>query len=83
MALHVGVKNIYAIGWDSGDKVGEHFYKSETHLTSNRNFEYEMVQKGSGPLYNWLKDKGVNLHLVSKISALNEQIPRIELKDIE
>ena len=42
-----------------------------------------MVQKGSGPLYNWLKDKGVNLHLVSKISALNEQIPRIELKDIE
>jgi len=83
MALHIGVKDIYAIGWDSGDKVGEHFYKSKTHLTSNRNFEYEMVQKGSGPLYNWLKDKGVNLHLISKVSALNEQIPRIELKDIE
>tara|TARA_B000000557_G_scaffold226710_1_gene197284 strand:+ start:3173 stop:3943 length:771 start_codon:yes stop_codon:yes gene_type:complete len=83
MAVHVGIKNIYAIGWDSGDKVGEHFYKSKTHLTSNRNFEYEMVQKGSGPLYNWLRDKNVNLHLVSKVSALSEEIPRIELKDIK
>ena len=83
MALHVGVKNIYAIGWDSGSKAGEHFYDSKTHLTSNRNFEYEMVQKGSAPLYNWLKESGVNLHLVSKVSALSKQIPRIELKDIK
>lgn len=83
MALHVGVKDIYAIGWDSGNKVGEHFYNSDTHLTSNRDFEYEMVQKGSGPLYNWLKEKGINLHLVSKVSALDSQIPRISLKDIE
>ena len=83
MALHVGVKDIYAIGWDSGNKVGEHFYKSETHLTSNRNFEYEMVQKGSGPLYNWLKTNNVNLHLVSEVSALSDEIPRIKLKDIK
>jgi len=83
MALHVGVKEIYAIGWDSGDKVGEHFYKSKTHLTSNRNFEYEMVQKGSGPLYNWLKKNGVDLHLVSGVSALSAEIPRIKLKEIK
>jgi len=83
MALHVGVKDIYAIGWDSGAKAGEHFYDSKTHLTSNRNFEYEMVQKGSGPLYNWLKTKDVNLHLVSEISALSDEIPRIKLKDIK
>ena len=82
MAMHVGVKEIYAIGWDSGDKVGEHFYKSKTHLTSNRNFEYEMVQKGSGPLYNWLKKNGVDLHLVSGVSALSDEIPRIKLKEM-
>ena len=83
MAVHLGIKNIYAFGWDSGAKVGEHFYESPTHLTSNRNFEYEMVQKGSGPLYNWLKERGVNLKLVSQVSALDSQIPRINLKDIQ
>ena len=82
MAVHCGIKNIYAIGWDSGSKVGEHFYEGETHLTSNRNFEYEMVQKGSGPLYNWLKQRNINLRLVSKVSALSDEIPRIKLKDI-
>jgi len=82
MAVHIGIKNIYALGWDSGAKVGEHFYDGPTHLTSNRNFEYEMVQKGSGPLYNWLKARDVNLHLVSEVSALSEEIPRIRLGDI-
>ena len=82
MAVHLGVKNIYAFGWDSGKKVGEHFYDDPTHLTSNRNFEYELVQKGSGPLYNWLKKRNVNLHLVSQVSALSEEIPRIKLEEI-
>tara|TARA_E500000331_G_scaffold358567_1_gene426722 strand:- start:4090 stop:4866 length:777 start_codon:yes stop_codon:yes gene_type:complete len=82
MAVHTGVKNIYAFGWDSGAKVGEHFYDGATHLTSNRNFEYEMVQKGSGPLYNWLKTRDIGLHLVSEVSALSEQIPRIKLGDL-
>ena len=82
MAVHLGIKNIYAIGWDSGEKVGEHFYNEETHLTSNRNFEYELVQKGSGPLYNWLKERSIGLHLVSEVSALSNEIPRIKLKDI-
>jgi len=82
MAVHVGAKDIYAIGWDSGDKAGEHFYDDETHLTSNREFEYAMVQKASSPLYNWLKEQGVNLHLISKISALSDEIPRLNLKDI-
>ena len=82
MAVHLGIKKIYAFGWDSGAKVGEHFYDGPTHLTSNRNFEYEMVQKGSGPLYNWLRERDIDLHLVSEISALNEQIPRIKLEEI-
>jgi hypothetical protein len=84
MAVHVGAKNIYAIGWDSGaTTVGKHFYTEKTHLESNREFEYELVQKGSGPLYNWLKQQDVNLHLISDISALDKQIPRIKLEDIK
>ena len=82
MAVHLGVKNIYAIGWDTGKNVGEHFYKNATHLTSNRNFEYEMVQNGSGPLYNWLKTRDISLHLVSEVSALSKEIPRIKLEEI-
>ena len=82
MAVHLGIKDIYAFGWDSGSKVGEHFYDGPTHLTSNRNFEYELVQKGSGPLYNWLKGRNVNLHLVSEISALSDKIPRVKLEEI-
>jgi hypothetical protein len=82
MAVHLGVKNIYAIGWDTGTNIGEHFYKDATHLTSNRNFEYEMVQNGSGPLYNWLKTRDINLHLVSEVSALSSEIPRVKLEEL-
>lgn len=82
MAVHIGIKNIYAFGWDSGEIAGEHFYTESTHLTSNRNFEYELVQKGSGPLYNWLKEQDINLHLVSEISALSKEIPRVKLEEI-
>ena len=81
-AVHLGIKNIYAIGWDSGAKVGEHFYKEKTSLTSNRNFEYELVQEGSGPLYEWLQNKNINLYLISEVSALSEQIPRTTLESI-
>jgi len=82
MAVHLGIKNIYAIGWDTGEKVGEHFYKEETYLSDSRNFEYKMVQNGSGPLYNWLKEHGVNLHLISNVSSLSKEIPRIRLEDV-
>lgn len=82
MAVHVGAKNIYAIGWDSGNKTGEHFYNDKTHLDSNRTFEYEMVQNGSGPLYNWLQEKEIQLSLISETSALSDEIPRIKLEEV-
>ena len=82
MAVHLGVKNVYAIGWDTGDKIGEHFYKEKTCFSGSRDFEYKMVQKGSAPLYNWLKEHGVNLHLISNVSSLSKEIPRIGLEDV-
>lgn len=82
MAVHLGVKNIYAIGWDTGAKIGEHFYKEKTYFSGSRDFEYKMVQKGSEPLYNWLKEMGINLHLISEVSSLSDEIPRIKLENI-
>ena len=84
MAVHIGVKNIYAIGWDSGATTGKHFYDNKhLHLAGdNKEWDQRLIRNGSGPLYNWLKEQGITLHLISDVSALSDEIPRIKLEDL-
>lgn len=88
MALHVGVKNIFAIGLDGGTKWkksssqprrGIHLDSSPKtqHELDYKKWEFDLTHKGTGPLYDWLKKKNVNLSLISEVSNWHPKIPRV------
>jgi hypothetical protein len=90
-AVHLGVKNIYALGWDLSakniTKVDEynHFFGSTLDLLNRGDmldWEIGETRSASKELYYWLKSKGISLHLVSSQSSLYENIPRARLEDI-
>jgi len=88
MALHLGVKKIVALGWDlsyndpKSLKEYKHFY-GETENLFNRgdilSWEITETREASKDLYKWLKNKGVELELVSTQSTLYKEIPRVGL----
>ena len=93
MALHVGVKNIFAIGVDGGTKWqkssdqnrrGIHLDASPKtqHELDYKNWEIEITHKGTRPLYDWLKKKNINLFLISKVSNWHSKIPRVSVHQV-
>ena len=85
-AVHLGVNKITAIGWDINNAQTEdehkHFF-GDTNKLFNRgdvlDWEIEANQKASRELYNWLKEKDIELILASDKSSLYNGIPRINL----
>jgi len=88
MALHLGVKKIVVLGWDlsyndpKSLKEYKHFY-GETESLINRGdilaWEITETRETSEDLFKWLKNKGVELELVSNQSTLYDGIPRVNL----
>ena len=91
MAMHLGFKKIIAIGWDlSQDSPSEdnyeHFYGSTKSLINRGDilpWEIEVTRNATKELFYWLKDKGIELELLSDKSKLYENIPRVKFEDIK
>jgi len=88
MALHLGVKKIIALGWDlsnidpKNEKQYKHFYDENQKMSSKGDvlpWEISITCKASEPLYNWLNEKGVELEISSRKSALYKEIPRVRI----
>jgi len=88
MALHLGVKKIVALGWDlsyndpKSYKEYKHFYGGTDKLVNRGDilpWEITATREASEELFKWLKNKGVELELVSNQSTLYEEIPRVKL----
>ena len=92
MAVHLGVKNIYALGWDLNKtnitdvNKYDHFFGSTSELLNRGDmldWEIKETREVTKDVFYWLKEKGIGLHLVSDISALYEGIPRVKLEDTQ
>ena len=87
MAQHLGVKKIVALGWDLSkkdpkrDKDYKHFYEDKKMFNKGDILPWEIsiTCEASEALFYWLKEKGVELELVSNKSNLYENIPRVKL----
>jgi glycosyltransferase involved in cell wall biosynthesis len=85
-AVHLGVNKITAIGWDINnaqtEKEHQHFF-GDTDKLFNRgdvlDWEIEANQKASKDLFDWLKEKNIELVLASDKSSLYNGIPRVTL----
>ena len=87
-AIHLGVKNIFALGWDlSYNNIKDvdnykHFFGDTKNLFNRGDildWEIEANRQISKDLYYWLASKGINLYLASTQSSLYEGIPRVKL----
>ena len=82
-ALHLGVENIYTIGWDMenpGTTTSHHFYEDTNKIIRKPDLmkKDEIVRniEASKDVYNWLKQKGVNLYIGSEGSHVHSDVPR-------
>ena len=82
-ALHLGVNNIYTLGWDMespGTTTSHHFYKEDKKIIRRPDpmKQDEIVKNiaASKAAYKWLKQKGVNLYIGSEGSHVHSDVPR-------
>tara|TARA_R110000823_G_scaffold41229_3_gene108817 strand:- start:17899 stop:19977 length:2079 start_codon:yes stop_codon:yes gene_type:complete len=82
-ALHLGVENIYTIGWDMenpGTTTSHHFYEDTNKIIRKPDLmkKDEIVRniEASKDVHNWLKQKGVNLYIGSEGSHVHSDVPR-------
>ena len=83
---HLGVKNVYTIGWDlerPGETKSTHFYdaiKNNINIIRKsdpmRPKEIEKNIEASQSFFEWLKSQGINLYVASKDSHVHEDVPR-------
>jgi len=89
LALHLGVKDIVTIGWDLGDpntstSDWNHFYNLDVgKVTGPATGEIAQKLASTEKLYDWLKDKGINLSVISDKSYVSKKFDRIKLSDID
>ena len=87
LAVHLGVKEINTIGWDlekPGTMKSNHFYKNRQVVRpadSMPRDEIELNIEMSKHLYQWLKEKGIELYVASEESYLHNTIPRRMLNE--
>ena len=85
----MGFKNVYTIGWDLIDtnkdfKITHYFEKYNSHeykssiLWNERHFKNEMnlVNNNIPYLYDYFKEKGMNIFVIGEQSYVNKYIPR-------
>ena len=98
LAKHLGVKNITTIGWDNRLPVTaddlSHFYdkKDGVHIHDNdvsskvpfENLKYEAKITTDAAInwYHWLKNSKIDLQIISHLSTISSDIPRIELESL-
>lgn len=89
---HLGIKNIYTIGWDLTDinksKYITHYFDDQNDIKyqssqrwGNKDFHKEMIMVNSEiyHLYHYFKNKGMNIFVCGQKSFVNKIIPRIQL----
>ena len=87
--LYAGFKNVYTIGWDLIDtnkthRITHYFDDSNSNkyknsvLCHDTNYKKEMqlVNNNIPYLYDYLKEKGMNIFVIGKKSFVNKHIPR-------
>jgi len=89
LALHLGVKNIVTIGWDLGEPSKSttnwnHFYNLDIgKVTGPASGEIAQKIDSTDKLYEWLKNKKINLSILSDRSFVSKKFKRIKLSDID
>ena len=89
LALHLGIKDIVTIGWDLGEPAKSttdwnHFYNLDVgKVTGPATGEIAQKLASTEKLYDWLKDKGINLSILSDKSYVSKKFDRIKLSDID
>lgn len=91
VCMHVGIKNIYTIGWDLIDidnstKITHYFeddyenYKdSKRWIKENFKEEMQLVNTQIIHMYKFMRSKGINIFVCGEQSFVNRGIPRISL----
>ena len=86
LAVHMGVKNIYTIGWDlekPGSTKSNHFYKDRPVIRPADDMPKDEINNNinmSKHLCKWLESKGINLYVANEGSYVHDSIPRRILK---
>jgi hypothetical protein len=89
---HIGIKNVYTVGWDLIDTTKthciEHYFDDSKDIKykssgrwGNRDFRDEMILVNNELpyLYKFFKNKGLNISVCGKQSYVNKIIPRYYL----
>ena len=79
-ALHLGVSNIYTLGWDL-DSHGSHFYKEDQVDNKGCEIPWDIEANAAAvdSIVDWLKSHSINLKTISKSSKISEKVKRVEL----
>jgi glycosyltransferase involved in cell wall biosynthesis len=86
MAIHLGVKNIYTIGWDlekPGTTTSHHYYEDRELIRKADPMKQEEIKlniETTKHLNEWLLSKGVNLFVANENSYVHSSVPRRLLK---
>ena len=82
MAVHLGVKNIYTIGWDL-EKLGSiksnHYYEDRKLIRPADPMKQEEIKlniETTKHLNEWLKNKDINLFVANHDSYVHNSVPR-------
>lgn len=79
-AVHLGVSNIYTLGWDL-DAHGSHFYKEGEVDNKGCEIPWDMEANAAAvpSIVEWLKSHNISLKTISKTSTISETVERVEL----
>lgn len=86
LAVHLGVKNIYTIGWDlekPGSKESNHYYGERSVIRPADPMKDEEIKLNiqmSKHLKEWLETKNINLFVANEGSYVHESVPRSFIK---
>ena len=86
LAVHLGVKNIYTIGWDlekPGETKSNHYYSDRKLIRPADPMKKEEINlniETSKHLYQWLKTKNIDLFIANDNSHTHSSIPRSILR---
>ena len=88
LALHIGCRDIAIVAWDLKltPESANHFYKDEKQdfktVPIDIQEELEVIES-TKKLYDWFKNLGIRIRVLSKVSPIDERIERINsIEDI-
>ena len=88
LALHIGCRDITIVAWDLKltPESANHFYKDEKQnfktVPIDIQEELEVIES-TKKLYDWFKNLGIKIRVLSKVSPIDKRIERINsIEDI-